>query len=255
VAELGLKHKKGSDMSRVVRTQNPDPNVKYVQRPGDLKPTPSGYYPNVPVGNSFSGAHFPVAHNTNPLTVSPYRAQDSQDMANYRSQRMPWFNQNVDYIPTQGERKYGLEDVMQSGIPAPVLQQSTRTASRWQGTSNTANLNNTTPKSPYGVQDGTTWTVVMDHVKSNPRLSPYTGESSVVRIPPSGVNGLHTNPVISGASQSANTRKTQPRQVPTGQDRLSNSKVAGQTFSATTVHAGQVAATPQQGRGGSRNGR
>lgn len=243
-------------MTRVRIPRNPDPNVVTTRRPGDLKPSPTGYYPNVPVGNNFQGAHFPVKHNTNPLTYSPYRAQDSQLMANYRSNRAPHFNQPVEYIPTEGERKYGLQDVMQSGIPAPVLQQSTRTAARWQGTSNTANLNNTRPKSPYGVQDGTTWTVALDHIKSNPRLSPYTGESSVIRIPPAGVNGLHTNPVVSGATQSANVRKMQPRQVPTGQDRLSNSKVAGQTYSATTKHAGSVTPVPtQSGRGGSRRGR
>lgn len=242
-------------MSRAVTRRNPSPEVKESAEP-DGAPVINGYYPNVVLGNSFAGAHFPVPHNTNPLTYSPYRTQDSQMMANYRSQRMPWFNQPVDYIPTQGERKYGLEDVMQSGIPNPVLQQSTRTAARWQGTDNTSNLNNTLSKSPYGVQDGTTWTVALDHVKSNPRLSKYDGSSSIVRIPPAGVNGLHTNPVVSGATQSANTRKFQPRQVPTGQDRLSNSKIAGQTYSATTVHAGNVTAVPtQSGRGGSRSGR
>lgn len=210
----------------------------------------TGYYPNVISGSSKGGEREVPQGGTLHDGVSNMRPSKTQFDALVSYQRMPYFNNSSPYVPDQQTgRLSGRQDPLASGPERATLHMMSRSNYTQRGTTNTRQLDNQVIQfSEIGVQDGVSYVTTMDPMKSNPRLTPFTTESAVVHIPPSGPHGTHSrNPVKQKAVSNANFR-AKAQQNAIGQNRLANSNRAGQSYSATTQHI--VANASQYTRGG-----
>lgn len=211
----------------------------------DGVPAPTGYYPNIYRGTDTPGTK-PVPHVfQHNKDTSPYDPDWQQFDRTIMKQRMPVERVSSTWVPDHSERNSGIVDPLESGPVPTTIRMLSREYMVQRGTSNTRNMdNNITQKSPYGQQDGASWTETIDPIRSNYKLSPPSDESSLVRVAPSGPHGLHSQLPLAIRKQSNTKRLQRPQQQAARQNRLANSPYVGQSFSATTQ---QAAPTPQRG--------
>lgn len=230
-------------MAYLTRRYEPDPSVRFPTAPnagasGNGQARVTGYYPNVISGSSVGGQREVPQGGTLHDGVSNMRPSKTQFDTLVDYQRMPYYRTPSPFVPAeQTGRLSGRQDPLASGPERSTLHTMSRSNYIARGTTDTRNLDNSIIEfSKVGVQDGVSYVTVMDPIKSNPRLSPFTPESAVTHIAPSGPHGTHSrNPKKAKAVSNANyTKKDQ--QVATGQNRLANSNRAGQSYSATTQH-------------------
>lgn len=246
-------------MAYLTRRYEPDPSVRFPTAPnagaqGNGQARVTGYYPNVISGSSKGGQREVPQGGTLHDGVSNMRPSKTQFDTLVSYQRTPYYRTPSPYVPEeQTGRLSGRQDPLASGAELPTLHTMSRSNYIQRGTTNTRQLDNTVIEfSTIGVQDGVSYVTTMDPIKSNPRLSPYSPDSAVTHIAPSGPHGTHSrNPKKAKAQSNANyTQKDQQRAI--GQNRLANSNRAGQSYSATTQHLGND--TTGYTRGGLRRG-
>jgi hypothetical protein len=172
--------------------------------------------------------------------------------------RGPWADTGgaLDYVIRQDRHPYlahenevtgrdsGLKDPMTDGPPMRVLRFLCRDWTMWQGSDATANFDPPRDYNKYGIQDGTVTTVFGGQAGY---FRPYGTQvdtqnvgrktSGATQIPAGPPHGLHTETVTS-RSMTLRSYRANPQQVPGRQDRLSNSRRAGQSYSQTTQHQG-----------------
>lgn len=215
----------------------PDPDVRKSETPQGV-PAVNGWFPNIIQGTSKGGPKEVHRGPTNPQGVSTVRPSWTQNDKGIVYQRYTWERQSSTWVPPEETTRFsGVEDPLASGAARETFRTFTRIFNRQAGTDNTRNLDNTvTAKSPYGQQDGVSWTTRVDPVLANPKLTPPSDESSVVRIPPSGPHGLHSRNPMPNKAKTNQNYAAQPQQKAVNQNKLANSTRAGQTYSATTKH-------------------
>jgi hypothetical protein len=261
VVELGLALKEDR-MPYAMERPEPNPRIrKSVTRTN--AEAPNGYYPNITQGSYVGGPYEQPINYTNPPASTTMRPSWEENDGKIVRQRYSYIKQTSTLVPNPDpERNPGVLDPLASGPARDSVRTLSRSFYRQAGTSDTRSLdNNVVQFSPYGQQDGVSWTVAVDPKLSNPLFTPATydadgnQESSVVRIPPSGPHGLHSVYPARARAQNVASFKAQPQQRATGQNRLANSNRAGQTYSATTQHltgATNVQYTRGSGRRGTR---
>lgn len=224
-------------MAYYTMRSEPNPDVRKSETPQGV-PAINGFYPNVIQGTSKGGPKEVHRGPTNPDGVSTTRPSWTQNDKGIVYQRFSWLRDSSTWVPPEETTRFsGMEDPLASGAARQTLRTFARIFNRQAGTDNTRNLDNTvTAKSAFGQQDGVSWTTKVDPILANPRLTPPSDESSVIRIPPSGPHGLHSRNAASNKAKTNANYAAQPQQRATNQDRLANSNRAGQTYSATTQH-------------------
>ena len=229
------------------------PQVQPVNRRGYLAPPPTGavrgnargrYNPNIRPGESAGGPP-PVFGQVTTRQRAPGRgpwadtggAQDNVIVQD----RHP-------YVAFETEitgRDSGLKDPIPDGPVRKVIRMLSRDWTLWQGSDATANQDDLSRNySKYGYQDGTVTTIFGGQPGY---FRPYGTQidttvvprrtSGSEQIPASPPHGLHTHTVGSRSMTLKSYRQNQ-QQVPGRQDRLSNSRRAGQSYSQTTRHQG-----------------
>lgn len=234
----------------------PNPNVRKSETPQGV-PAVSGWFPNVLMGTSKGGPKEVHRGPQNPTASDTIRPSFTENDQRIVYQRYSWRRDSSRWVPPEETDRFsGTQDPLASGPARLTTRTFARIFNRQVGTTDTRNLDNTvTAKSLYGQQDGVSWTVKVDPVLANPRLTPQSDESSVIRIPPAGPHGLHSrNPMNNKAKSNANFA-AQPQQRATGQNKLANSNRAGQTYSATTKHLTGTTNVTTYTRGGAIRGR
>lgn len=141
-------------------------------------------------------------------------------------------------------RDSGVKDPMTDGPPMRVLRFLCRDWTMWQGSDATANYDPPRPYKKYGMQDGTVTTIFGGQPGYFRAYGTQIDTTNVGRhtsgaeqIPASPPHGLHTS-TVGSRTMTLKSYRVNPQQVPGRQDRLSNSRRAGQSYSQTTRHQG-----------------
>lgn len=137
-------------------------------------------------------------------------------------------------------RNSGLKDPIPDGPVMRVLRMLTRDWTMWQGSDATRAFDPPRDYNKWGMQDGTV-TTVFGGQKGYFRpygtqvLTDVVPRNTIgsVQIPAGPPHGLHTQ-TVSGRRVTLKSYRKNAQQVPGRQDRLSNSRRAGQSYSATT---------------------
>jgi hypothetical protein len=172
--------------------------------------------------------------------------------------RGPWADTGgaLDYVIVQDRHPYlahereitgrdsGLKDPMLDGPVRRVVRMLCRDWTMWQGSDNTANYDPPRAYQRYGMQDGTVTTVFggqpgyfQPYASRGGPLTVPTATSGAEQIPAGPPHGLHTHTVTSRA-MTLKSYRDNAQQVGGRQDRLSNSRRGGQSYSQTTTHQG-----------------
>jgi hypothetical protein len=137
-------------------------------------------------------------------------------------------------------RDSGLKDPIPDGPIMRVIRFISRDWTMWQGSDDTANYDPPRDYNKWGYQDGTVTTIFGGQ---KGYFRPYGTQvltdvvprqtMGSVQIPAGPPHGLHTQ-TVSGRKVTLKSYRKNQQQVPGRQDRLSNSRRAGQSYSATT---------------------
>jgi hypothetical protein len=141
-------------------------------------------------------------------------------------------------------RDSGLKDPIPDGPVRKVIRMLSRDWTMWQGSDATAFTDVPRDYSKWGFQDGTVTTIFggqpgyfQPYGQRGGSMTVPRNTSGAEQIPASPPHGLHTSTVTS-RKMTLRSYRMNPQQVPGRQDRLSNSRRAGQSYSQTTVHQG-----------------
>lgn len=217
-----------------------DPGRRLAVRPGDEKPKPTGYYPDM---QGIRSRDYVSDHDV--LSYGPFGnrpARDSIGDCSIRVDQHPYVQVDATWTPPRdGPRRDGRYDPLEDGPTAPVLRILQLFYQRAQGTSTTAFQDVPGRQFPAtGSQDGATWVYYQDaRLAMAPADANGKAADSLRSLPPSPPHGWTSRPVINATQ--AETRKAgmlRQQQTP-HQDRLAPSTAAGQTYSARTAHVGQ----------------
>lgn len=240
-------------MARKTATQTPQAIRQPVNRRAYLAPPPTGaqagnargrYDPNIRPGESAGGLP-PLHRQVTTRQRAPGRGPwaDTGGAKDYviRQDRHP-------YLAFQTEitgRDSGVKDPMLDGPPMRVLRMLSRDWTMWQGSDNTEFADDLSRDyNKWGYQDGTVTTIF----GGQPGYwRPYGTQADLAVVPrhtsgaeqiPAGPpHGLHTHTVTS-RRMTLRSYRANPQMVPGRQDRLSNSRRAGQSYSQTTRQQG-----------------
>lgn len=192
-----------------------------------------GYYPNVngatqnSNGAGVAGSAIPPRPYTPLSQITSYTNPETWGDGKIRRDRHPWL-----YVGSENSgRLSGFKDPQEDGPARPSMAMMNRTWYPWIGYGAQNFYDPARGYSPYGQQDGVSWTQVRDE-------NPEGGGTCVVRVPPSGPHGLHTKSVQNIKVQTERGYRERPQQTPGRVSRLSNSRVSGASFSAQTLHQG-----------------
>lgn len=143
-------------------------------------------------------------------------------------------------------RLSGNKDPMTDGPARRVIRMLTRSWTMWQGSDATAFTDVPRDYNLWGMQDGTVTTVFGGQ---KGYFRPYGTQlltetvprdtSGQVQIPAGPPHGLHTH-TSQSRKMTLKSYRVNPQQVPGRQDRLSNSRRGGQSFSQTTSQQGSA---------------
>lgn len=134
-------------------------------------------------------------------------------------------------IAPRSGRKSGVWDPQLDGPARPSIRMVNLEWYPWIGSSNRRAYDpQRATYSPFGSQDGVTWTFVEQPTQSD--LEP-----PVAKVPPSGPHGVHTDIIVQ--AKTAQRLRLKNDQMNTGRtSRLANSPGTGFSYSAHTVHQG-----------------
>jgi hypothetical protein len=141
-------------------------------------------------------------------------------------------------------RDSGLKDPIPDGPVRKVIRFLCRDWTMWQGSDATANFDPPRAYNQFGFQDGTVTTIFggqpgwwLPYGQRGTTVAVPARTSGTEQIPAGPPHGLHTHTVTSRA-MTLRSYRSNKQQVPGRQDRLSNSRRAGQSYSATTQTQG-----------------
>lgn len=162
-----------------------------------------------------------------------------------RVDQHPYLQVSASWLPSSlgNGRLDGLHDPLTDGLPQPVLRLLSLHYYRESGASRTRYMDVPDGRSfpAVGTQDGASWTYYQDAATA---MEPYqpdpeTGyhKDSFMKLPPGPAHGWSNVPVMGGAQlKRKQDRDIKMQQQAVGQNRLSNSTYAGQTYSQQTRH-------------------
>jgi len=220
------------------------PDRRATVRP-DGTPAPTGYYPDRSGPQQGQATFSPVYDQL----YGPAR-QEMLDAAELRDQH-PYLQISGTWTPPPaGPRRDGRTDPQTDGPGQPTLRLLTMFRQRAQGTSDTHLMNAPGIRYPTnGSQDGASWTYYQDPALAMADFAPAADSvdgqmpDSLRALPPSPAHGWTEQPVFNAKElDNLKFRQLRQQQGP-HQDRLANSTYAGQSYSATTSHVSQAAAT------------
>lgn len=217
----------------------------------DGSPAPTGYFPNRSWPQqgvaSFSPTNDDLA-GCSPASggrglYGPDRVEALDDVE--RVDQHPWLQVSATWTPMPDtERPSGHDDPLADGPPQPTLRMLQLFYARAQGTMSTRFLDVPGRKfPPNGSQDGSSWAYYQDPARAMAAYDPAPGQDempdSLRALPPSPAHGWTEQPAYN-AKERENTKSLRDlkQQAKPHQDRLAPSTYAGQSYSASTAHAG-----------------